>query len=156
MASHLSNIKTMFEPTNRKYYDIERFFDGLFNNFSISPSSVLQDTILSPRIDVTETKNEYCIDIDLPGLVQSDIEVRIDDNILTINGKREENFKQEEKDYHVRERYYGTMQRSIMLPSNINSDNINANLESGILHIKIPKQEKEKEKETSKRIEIKS
>jgi HSP20 family protein len=152
MASYLPDIKSKFEPTNRKYYDIDRFFDGLFNNFSISHSSALQDTILSPRIDVAETDNEYCIDIDLPGLVQSDIEVRIDDNILTIKGKREENFEQEEKDYHVRERYYGSVQRSIMLPSNINSDNINAKLENGILHIKIPKQEKE----TSKRIEIKS
>ena len=56
MASHLSNIKSRFEPTNRKYYDIDRFFDSLFNNFNISSSSAhSQDTTLPPRIDVTET-----------------------------------------------------------------------------------------------------
>lgn len=123
MASHLSNIKSRFEPTNRKYYDIDRFLDSLFNNFNISSSSAhSQDTILSPRIDLTETNNEYCIDIDLPGLALSDIEVRINDNILTIKGKKEENLEQEERDYHIRERYYGSLQRSIMLPSNINPD----------------------------------
>ena len=153
MASHLPNIKSRFEPTNKKYYDIDRFFDGLFNNLSISPSSAhRQDTILSPRIDITETSNEYHIDIELPGFTQADIEVRIDDNILTIKTKREEALQQEERDYHVRERYYGSMQRSIMLPSNVNSDNISAKFKNGILYIKIPKQDKE----TSRRIEIKN
>jgi HSP20 family protein len=52
---------------------------------------------------------EYCIDIDLPNLAQSDIEVRIDDNILTIKGKRKKNLKQEERNYHVPERYYGSL-----------------------------------------------
>lgn len=130
MASHLPNIKSRFEPTNKKYYDIDRFFDGLFNN----------------------TSNEYHIDIELPGFTQADIEVRIDDNILTIKTKREEALQQEERDYHVRERYYGSMQRSIMLPSNVNSDNISAKFKNGIFMYKIPKQDKE----TSRRIEIKN
>ena len=152
MASNLPNTRSRFEPTNRKYYDIDRLFDNFFNNFNILPSSESsQDTILSPRIDVAETNNEYYIDAELPGLNQSDIEVRIDDNILTIKGKKEEHSEQKERDYHVRERYYGSVQRSVMLPSNVDSDNVNAKFENGTLHITIPKQEKE----TSKRIEIK-
>ena len=95
---------------------------------------------------------KYFIYAELPGLNQSDIEVRINDNILTIKTKREEDLPQEERDYHVHERYYGSMQRSIMLPSNVNSDNISAKFKNGILYIKIPKQDKE----TSRRIEIKN
>jgi len=51
MVSNLPNIRSRFEPTNRKYYDIDRFFDSFFNNFNILPSSEsLQDIILSPRL----------------------------------------------------------------------------------------------------------
>ena len=78
---------------------------------------------------------KYFIDAALPGLNQSDIEVRINDNILTIKGKKEEHFGQKERDYHGG--YYGFFrERSFMLPSNIVSGNVNAKFENGILHIK--------------------
>jgi len=109
MVSNLPNIRSRFEPTNRKYYDIDRFFDSFFNNFNILPSSEsLQDIILSPRIWCSWTNNEYYIDAELPCLNQSDIEVRIDDNILTIKDKKEENLERKERNYHVRERMVRT------------------------------------------------
>ena len=68
------------------------------------------------------------------GLIKSDIEVRINDNILTIKGKKEEHFGQKERDYHVRKKMPYNV--SVIPPSNIVSGNVNAKFENGILHIK--------------------
>ena len=94
---------------------------------------------LSPRIDVSETDDEYKIEAELPGINQKEIDVKIDNNILTIKGKKEDTKEKKDKNYHLRERYYGTFQRSISLPSNIESDKIDASFKNGVLHIVVPK-----------------
>ena len=83
---------------------------------------------------------------------QSDIELQLNNNILTIKGKIEESAESEEKNYFMRERYYGSFQRSITLPNNVIEDNIDATFKDGILNITINK----KPGSSIKKIEVKT
>jgi HSP20 family protein len=127
-------------------------FDDLFNELYSLPTSFLSKSgvDLSPRIDISETDNEYKIEAELPGINQKEIDVKIDNNILTIKGKKEDIKEEKEKNYHLRERYYGAFQRSISLPNNIEPEKIKASFENGVLNISVPKNDKR----TPKKIEI--
>ena len=127
-------------------------FDDLFNELYSLPTSFLSKSgvDLSPRIDISETDGEYKIEAELPGINQKEIDVKIDNNILTIKGKKEDVKEEKEKNYHLRERYYGAFQRSISLPNNIEPEKIKARFENGVLNISVPKSDKR----TPKKIEI--
>ena len=119
-------------------------FDDLFNELYSLPTSFLSKTgvDLSPRIDISETDAAYKIEAELPGINQKEIDVKIDNNILTIKGKKEDIKEEKEKNYHLRERYYGAFQRSISLPNNIEPEKIKASFENGVLNISVPKNDK--------------
>ena len=106
----------------------DSIFDDLFNELYSLPTSFLSKSgmDLSPRIDISETDSEYKIEAELPGINQKEIDVKIDNNILTIKGKKEDIKEEKEKNYHLRERYYGAFQRSISLPNNIEPEKIKA------------------------------
>jgi HSP20 family protein len=130
----------------------DSIFDDLFNELYSLPTSFLSKSgmDLSPRIDISETDSEYKIEAELPGINQKEIDVKIDNNILTIKGKKEDIKEEKEKNYHLRERYYGAFQRSISLPNNIEPEKIKASFENGVLNISVPKSDKR----TPKKIEI--
>ena len=127
-------------------------FDDLFNELYSLPTSFLSKSgvDLSPRIDISETDAAYKIEAELPGINQKEIDVKIDNNILTIKGKKEDIKEEKEKNYHLRERYYGAFQRSISLPNNIEPEKIKASFENGVLNISVPKSDKR----APKKIEI--
>lgn len=130
----------------------DSIFDDLFNELYSLPTSFLSKSgvDLSPRIDISETDAAYKIEAELPGINQKEIDVKIDNNILTIKGKKEDIKEEKEKNYHLRERYYGAFQRSISLPNNIEPEKIKASFENGVLNISVPKNDKR----TPKKIEI--
>lgn len=136
---------------NKDHYK-DGLFSYLFNDMLPLRSSIAQqlDVDLSPRIDISETDTEYRLDAELPGVEQKDVDVRLDNNILTIKGKKESASEEKDRNYYLQERYYGSFQRSISLPSNIADDQISAKFTNGVLHIAIAK----KNKDSTKRIEV--
>jgi len=93
---------------------------------------------------------EYRLELELPGVLQDNIDIKVDSNILTIEGTKEKISENKDLNYHMQERYYGSFYRSISLPSNINEEHIEAKFKDGILQIKIPK----KEHSTAKKIKL--
>jgi HSP20 family protein len=146
--SYLPRLRSKSESIRTR----DSIFDDLFNELYSLPTSFLSKSgmDLSPRIDISETDNEYKIEAELPGINQKEIDVKIDNNILTIKGKKEDVKEEKEKNYHLRERYYGAFQRSISLPNNIEPEKIKASFENGVLNISVPKSDKR----TPKKIEI--
>lgn len=134
--------------------NIENIFEEFLNDFNkISP--LLSETMrasLLPRLNISETDNKYFIEAELPGVKQSDLELKLDNNILVIKGKTEESKESKERNYFMRERYYGSFQRSLTLPNNINENDITANFKDGILNIEITK----KLENSTKNIEVKA
>jgi len=100
-----------------------------------------------PKVDLTETKDKLVVKAELPGLEAKDVELSLTEDILTIRGEKKE--EKEEKDEHCFfvERYHGTFQRNIKLPTLVKTDKIDATFDKGILTINLPKSEEVKKKE---------
>ena len=119
-------------------------FDRLFAR--TSPRTTLRaparvDAPLTPRIDVHESDEAWLIDAELPGLDQSDIEVSVDEGVLTIAGERksEETEEDAETGYRHVERYHGSFRRSLRLPEDVDSGAVKAAYKNGVLSLTVPK-----------------
>lgn len=94
-----------------------------------------------PATDIKEEVNQFVIHADLPGVAKENIEVSMENNLLTIQGKRNEEFETKQHGYIRRERLIGTFYRQISLPNTANGEHIGAKLNHGVLEITIPKKE---------------
>ena len=92
----------------------------------------------SPAIDVLHQDDDLVVRAELPGVRPEDVDITVQNGVLTISGKIEEEREEERRGYLVRERRYGTFRRSLQLPQEVNEDQINARFENGILEITIP------------------
>ena len=107
-----------------------------------------------PPVNVEETADELVLTAELPGMTRDDIDLELENNILTISGqKKEEREENEERRFHLWERTYGSFQRSFTLPRTVEADKIEARFKDGILHIHMPKQEEAKGRKISIRTE---
>jgi HSP20 family protein len=108
--------------------------------------------IRAPATDVVENEREIRVIAELPGINAEDVDIDLENNVLTIRGeKREErNETDEQGTFHLAERRYGQFSRSFILPRDVDSDAIEANFENGVLTVRIPKSEKARRR----RIEI--
>jgi HSP20 family protein len=119
---------------------IEQLFDEMWRNW---PNRYFDgDTtrpFLRPAMDVVENENNFTVRVDLPGLNEDDVQVEMEDNVLTIRGEMGDTVEKEGERYHYRERYSGSFQRSLRLPNGIDADKIDASFENGVLNIVLPK-----------------
>ena len=95
-------------------------------------------------MDISENEKEVKVSAELPGLGPDDIEVSITQGRLTIKGKKEFEDEERKEDYHRIERSYGSFQRTVYLPVNVDESKVEATFKDGILQLVIPKTEKEK------------
>ena len=93
----------------------------------------------APRFDVKETKDAFHFKADLPGVNDSDVDISLSGNQLTITGKREAEQQQTGENFFMMERSYGSFSRSFALPTSADVDKIKADLNSGVLTIELPK-----------------
>jgi HSP20 family protein len=104
-----------------------------------------------PALDVTESKDAYHIDVEVPGLRPEDINVTVDQGMLTVQGERRSEEEKGDRSYHRVERRYGAFRRSISLPRDVDASRVQANYDNGVLRLEIPKSEGSQ----AKRIEVK-
>ncbi len=140
-----------FEPLR----DLENFNDRIQKFFNGFPSFGLDlESSFNPRIDISEDDNNIFIEAEIPGVKKSDINISIQDNILTIKGEKKSlNEDKKDKSFYRSERSYGSFTRSFTLPAEVNPDKVEAKFEDGILNISIAKIHPQPKKE--KMIEIK-
>ena len=100
---------------------------------------VSYQSTFSPTFDVEEVKDAYILKADLPGLTESDVDVTVMGNALTISGKREAEQEREGQRYYAIERGYGAFSRTFSLPEGANLDDLSANLKNGVLTLHVPK-----------------
>jgi len=118
--------------------DIDRLFDSFFRGFDLAPFGESFSTF-SPNIDVKENDHNYQVTAELPGMDENDINLTLDNNILTISGEKKQETEDKGQNYYRTERSYGSFQRCISLPPNIEADKIDANFNKGILTVTLPK-----------------
>jgi HSP20 family protein len=131
--------------------ELNNLFEGSLDPLSQDTSSALTGQWI-PSVDIKEDKNQFTIEADLPGMEKKDVNVSMENNVLTVQGERkEEKEANEQSNYYRYERVKGSFHRSFTLPETADSENIQASLKDGILTISVPK----KEKAQPKAIEIK-
>jgi len=98
----------------------------------------------SPAVDIYETENELVVKTDLPDVAEKDIDVRVENNLLTIRGERKFEKSVSEDNYLRVERSYGAFSRSFSLPNTVNAEQIHAEYKNGVLTVTMPKREESK------------
>src|SRR6201981_3096911 len=101
----------------------------------------------APEVDIYETENELVVKADLPDVNPQDLDIRVENNILTIRGERKFEAKAHEDNYLRIERAYGSFSRSFSLANSVNSDAIKADYHDGVLTLSVPKTEEAKPKQ---------
>lgn len=114
--------------------EVFKLFDQLSGAAEANPERSWQ-----PRVDVLEFEDHYGISADLPGVSPEDVDISLENKLLTIAGRRELKTEPKDAQQHRRERQLGEFKRQFTLPDSADVENINARSEHGVLHITIPK-----------------
>lgn len=127
------------------------FFRRFFEDFDF-PTVFSDDGFWLPKIDVSETDKEFVVKAEVSGMTKDDIDITISDGLLTLSGEKKCEETHDKEKYHVIEREYGSFRRSLRLPEDVKTDEIDAAYKDGVLTVSIPKSESVQ----PKKIEIKS
>ena len=122
-------------------------FNRLFNDVFDRKGEESSLTAWAPAADIYETEHELVVKADLPEVDPKDLDIRVENNILTIRGERKFEKKVNEDNYLRVERAYGSFARSFTLANTVNSDAIKADYQDGVLTLTIPKREEAKPKQ---------
>jgi HSP20 family protein len=122
---------------------VNRLFEGAFPRRS--DNSAL--TTWAPAVDIYETENELVVKADLPEVSENDLDVRVENNMLTVRGERKFEQKTEKDNYLRVERAYGSFTRSFSLPNTVNTEAIKADYHNGVLTVTLPKRAESKPKQ---------
>ncbi len=129
-------------------YEPVGLFDQ-FNNeinrlFNVAPRqrAAGQERGWRPAVDIREEQDRFILSADIPGVERKDVEITLEDGVLTIQGERHADSEEKHEGMRRRERVHGTFMRQFTLPETVNAENISATVKNGVLHIEIPKQEK--------------
>jgi len=132
----------VFGELTRMQEEMNRFFDDFFGE----QRRGLAEGAWLPAVDVSETDSELVVRAELPGMSHEDIEINVQDNILTLKGEKKQEKKEEKENFHRLERSYGSFSRSFSLPAGVKADDIKATFKDGILQVTMPKAEEAKAK----------
>src|SRR5437879_10100542 len=137
---------TRFEPF-RDLANFQNQINPIFQDYGRGSDELLTSGTFVPPVDVYEDEHNITLKLEVPGIEEKDLDIRLENNTLTVRGER--NFEKEEKEenFHRVERRYGSFARSFTLPNSVDSDNAQANYENGILKIKLAKREEAKPKQ---------
>jgi HSP20 family protein len=147
----MPNNLTRWEPT-REMMTLREAMDRLFNDAFTRPFSLMREggsTWSSPPIDMYQTDNEVVVKAALPGVKSDEVQINVNNDILTIKGEVNHEDEKKNQSWHIREQSWGAFERSIALPTGVVSDRANAEFENGVLTITLPKSEKAKPKTIS-------
>jgi len=135
-----------FESLRR---EIDRLFEEFNGGFWRSPfrgsldvtpfRRASADLTALPAVDVSETDKAYEITAELPGMDEKNVEVKVANGILTIKGEKHGEKEEKQKDYYMRERSFGSFERSFQVPDDVDADKIEANFKKGVLSVTLPK-----------------
>jgi HSP20 family protein len=124
------DLGTIQNAMNRRFY-------SLFDTPTPANGNTFRRWI--PAMDLVETESDYVLKADLPGLSESDVNIEVDDNVLTVSGERKAEHTDRKAGYYRVERSYGSFRRSLSLPEGVDADAVMATFENGVLEVTVPK-----------------
>jgi HSP20 family protein len=137
---------TRWDPF-REFVTLQDRMNRLFRDSQSGQDETLASTTFSPAVDVYEDEHNITLNIEVPGIDEKDIDVRVENNTLTVQGERKIEKEQKEENFRRVERQYGSFTRTFSLPSTVDSEKVEANYEKGVLRIQLPKKAEAKPKQ---------
>ncbi|MGE5236504.1 MAG: Hsp20/alpha crystallin family protein [Acidobacteriota bacterium] len=131
---------------------MNRLFDDVWGRGRQTEGDSISGSWL-PAVDVRETKDALEIQAELPGIEAKDVQLSVENGVLTLKGSRSFEKATEGQTYHRVERAYGAFERSFTLPTNVNPEKIQAAFRNGVLHLTLPKREEAKPRSISIKVE---
>jgi HSP20 family protein len=125
-----------WEPA-RELHSLQSEVNRLFGLFDSQAPAAARGWI--PAVDISEGDGEYVLRADLPGLGEDDVNVELEDNVLTISGERKSEREEKKDGYHRIERASGRFSRSLTLPDGVDPESIRAQFDKGVLEVRVPK-----------------
>ena len=135
---------TRWEPF-RELGNLQTQMNRLIQDFGRGSNDELMTTGFVPAVDVYEDEQHVTLNLEVPGLDEKDIDIRLENNQLTVRGERRFENEQKEENFHRIERRYGSFSRSFTLPNTV--DNVRANYVNGVLKIQLAKRAEAKPKQ---------
>jgi len=143
--------RMMSNPFMQIQQEMDRIFESVFRGFGFSPlefeSSLpgrLGDGMLKPNWDLGATDKAYSLNVEIPGVDEKDIKLEIANGALTIQGEKKQAKEEKDKNYYRVERTYGSFQRVLSLPEDVDQDGITAKFNNGVLTILMPRKARPK------------
>jgi HSP20 family protein len=134
---------------SRDLYSVQSELNRLFNSFFDTATPVAGNGGTTtrrwvPALDIVENETDYTLRADLPGLGEDDVKIEVNDNVLTISGRRRDEHEEQQQGYYRLERSYGSFSRSLTLPKGVDAKAVTAAFDRGVLEIHVPKPEDSK------------
>jgi HSP20 family protein len=140
-------VLTRFEPF-REYSTLQDRINRVFReSYSGSQDDSLATSSFAPAVDVYEDEHKVTLKIEVPGIEEKDIDVRVENQTLTVHGERKIEKEEKEENYRRVERQYGSFTRSFTLPQTVDTEKVSANYDKGGLKIALPKKAEAKPKQ---------
>jgi HSP20 family protein len=139
-----------WEPL-REFSTLQNEMNRLFNTVFDTPAPAGNGGLRRwlPPMDLVETTDHFVLRADLPGLGEDDVNIEVEDRVLTVSGERKAEHESTQDGYHRVERAFGAFSRSLTLPEGIDADTVAASFDRGVLEIRIPKPEQRKPRKVS-------
>ena len=129
--------------------EIDRLFDDFFTRSSFRS---FEQGDWMPAVDMRENEKEVVLHAEIPGMDAKDIDISLNGRVLVMQGEREQEHEEKDKNYHFIERKYGSFSRSLELPADVDGDKVKATYKDGVLTLKLPKTKEQ----SVKKIEVKT
>ena len=140
-------VLTRWDPF-REFSTLQERMNRLFrDSFGEGREEALTTTAFAPPVDVYEDEHNVTLKIEVPGIEEKDIDVRIENHTLTVHGERKFEKEEKEENYRRVERQYGSFTRTFALPNTIDTEHVTANYDKGVLKIKLAKKAEAKPKQ---------
>ena len=140
-------VLTRWEPF-REFATLQDRLNRLFHqSYSGGPDESLTTSSFAPAVDVYEDEHKVALKIEVPGIEEKDIDVRVENNTLTVHGERKIEKEEKEENYRRVERQYGSFVRTFTLPPTVDSEHVTASYDKGVLNVTLPKKAEAKPKQ---------
>jgi HSP20 family protein len=137
---------TRFEPF-RELLNLQNQVSRVFQDFNRGSDELLTSGTFVPPVDIYEDEHSITLKLEVPGINEKDIDVKLENNTLTVRGERTFEKEEKEENFHRIERRYGAFARSFTLPNTVDPENVEANYENGVLRVKLAKRAEAKPKQ---------
>lgn len=137
---------TRWDPF-RDVLALQNRMNSLFQDINRAEGDALTTAAFVPPVDIYEDEHKIALKLEVPGMKENDLDIQLENNVLTVKGERKFEKEEKEENFHRIERRYGSFYRSFTIPNTVNPESVKASYDAGVLQIELQKRAEAKPKQ---------